>query len=309
MKISACYSHAAGLLLAAALLAALPAAAGEIIKWRDKEGNDHFSDSMADVPPEYRKQVETKEIKPAVKPREIKTTKFPWSDSAAPGGSSSAGENAEVKLKRIVVPYRAFEGTSRRIIIEVRFNGSQTAPMLLDTGAPGVVLFHNLAQRLGILDGDAGKLMVQAGGIGGSVPAILTVVERIEVGEASSEFVPVTVTPSVGGAFEGLVGMDFMSNYQMGIDSQRHQLVFQETPESAERPGGHDETWWRIQFYEFSQRKTGWRGYADRLRNGGDRGSKYMEFAEKQHTQAEKLLRRLDDYASNKGVPMSWRQY
>jgi len=40
-------------------------------------------------------------------------------------------------LKKIEVPYTAFEGTAHRVIIPVQFNGSITAKMALDTGSPG----------------------------------------------------------------------------------------------------------------------------------------------------------------------------
>ncbi|MDH5476919.1 MAG: aspartyl protease family protein [Nitrospinota bacterium] len=295
--------------LAMGLWATNLGSAGEVIKWKDKEGNVHYSDSEGEVPVEYREKIERKEYK--IKEQQKSSTPWtpPWknNDSQEFGGGSG---QAPGTLKSFVVPYRAFEGTARRIIVNVRFNGSVTAPMLLDTGAPGVLITEKLARKIGVFDNDTGKLKIRSGGIGGSIPAILTIIDKIEVGEGSVEFVPVQVTSkSMSRAFEGLVGMDFMANYKMSLDNQRHLLIFQELPKSQSRPGGHDETWWRSWFYEFSRMRTGWKQYSEQLKSSGSRGSEGASFAEDQHREADRLLSKLDSYAAQNSVPMSWRRY
>ncbi|MDH4183772.1 MAG: aspartyl protease family protein [Nitrospinota bacterium] len=306
------WSKSSLVLICAALFTLTPGllSAGEVIKWTDKEGNTHFADSMADVPPEYQKKVEKKEYKNKSQKPKTGASTAPWNSGSGQMDNRQDSFPQEQQLKSFAVPYRAFAGGSRRIIISVTFNGSVTAPMLLDTGAPGVVLSMRLAEKIGVLDGDNGKLLVKAGGIGGTVPAILSVVDKIQVGDGVSEFVPVTITPqSISSAFEGLVGMDFMANYQMGIDHRRSILYFQELPNSEERPGGHDEIWWRSQFYEFSQRRASWKDFAERAKSSTERGNEYAELAEKQYREADRLLRKLDDFAASNSVPMKWRQY
>ncbi len=53
------------------------------------------------------------------------------------------------KLSPYVIPFIAYEGTARRIIISVTFNDSVTAPMVLDTGATGMLISSKLAKNLG----------------------------------------------------------------------------------------------------------------------------------------------------------------
>ncbi len=135
-------------------------------------------------------------------------------------------KDEEQNVKSFVIPYKAYQGTARRIIIPVTFNGLVTAPMLLDTGAPGMHISYRLAEKLDIFDNDEAKLWVNIAGIGGSIPAIFTVIDTIQVGEAEDHFIPTTVTRSISGSFEGLIGMDFMANYSIHIDTKKHVLVF-----------------------------------------------------------------------------------
>ncbi|MDH5639414.1 MAG: aspartyl protease family protein, partial [Nitrospinota bacterium] len=291
------------ILLGCALIAAASVAESEVIKWTDAEGNLHYSDSVAEVPAKYRSQIERKVYKFDKQKETAKKWTPPWKQGNSARMAPPAGYEQGQQLKRFSVPYRAFEGTARRIIIDVTFNGSVTAPMLLDTGAPGVVISEALANRIGVFDGDTGKLRIRTGGIGGSTPAILTIIDRLEVGEGVSEFVPVKVTHSLSRAFEGLVGMDFMANFQMTIDNRRHLLLFQEMPESDDRPGGHDEHWWRALFYNFARMRAGWGNYMGHLKSANSRGSDKLKFAESQYSEADKLLRKLDSYAAKNSVP------
>ena len=66
--------------------------------------------------------------------------------------------------------------------------------MLLDTGSPGLLISPDLAGRLDLINESDTELLITASGIGGSVPASLTVVDSVSVGGARSEFLPATVT-------------------------------------------------------------------------------------------------------------------
>ena len=179
------------------------------------------------------------------------------------GGSRS--DNGLAGLKHSEIPYQAFEGTSRRIIIPVTLNESVSARLLLDTGSPGLMISPNLAGRLGLLDDPDGEVMVMAGGIGGSVSAILTVVDTIRVGEARSDFAPAVIAKMPSTQFEGLVGMDFMANYRIRIDVENSIVFFDELPPQLNKPGGHDEVWWRSTFQNFESLKTEWGNYLRQL--------------------------------------------
>jgi hypothetical protein len=146
--------------------------AGELYKWVDAEGTVHMTDSPSQIPPQYRNQVDRKQLQTAAEPG---------------AGAEFRKARSAADLRHFEIPYQPFGGNSRRIIIPVRLNDSVTAQLLLDTGSPGLMISPKLASRLGLLDDDQdGNLRVMTGGIGGSVPAILSVVDNVSVGEARS---------------------------------------------------------------------------------------------------------------------------
>jgi len=126
--------------------------------------------------------------------------------------TQEAGADEKPSLKVFTVPYQPLEGSARRIIVPVTLNGSVTARMALDTGAPGMVISERLAQRLGVFERDDEKLIISASGIGGTVPAILTIVDTARIGQVEDRFIPTQVTSLPDMAFEGLIGMDFRPN-------------------------------------------------------------------------------------------------
>jgi hypothetical protein len=176
--------------------------------------------------------------------------------------------------------------------------------MILDTGAPGLVIFSTLAGKLGIFGNDEGKVLAAAGGIGGNTPAIRTFIDRVQVGGAKDSFIPATIIDSIPThAFEGLIGMDFMSKYSMKIDSVKRVVVFEELSPDPNSPGGHNEQWWRGLFKEFHALRAEWRSHAAQ----GDRNNQESQLAIRQMKETDKLISKLDRYASQHSVPQAWR--
>lgn len=302
-------------LIALALVFAVGASAGEVLKWTDEDGNTHFADSLTSVPPRYRDQVEQKRYRKRTRSTVRQQSGQEENSYAA---SSSGRRERRGALARFEVPYRAYEGAARRIIIPVTFNNSVTANMVLDTGAPGMLIRPRLAEKLGIFEKDDGMLLTRSGGLGGSVPAIYTIIDRVNIGGAEDRFIPTTIAPFFGGPYEGLIGMDFMAGYSIRIDTRRHVVVFEEMAPVASMPGGHDATWWRINFHKFSKMREQWKTYSsywdERMSSTGLSGEggytrEMKEFAQRQYAEANKLFGKLDSYASHNAVPMHWRKY
>jgi len=204
----------------------------------------------------------------------------------------------------------AYKGTARRIIIPVTFNRSITVPMLLDTGAPGMHVSSRLAKRLGILDNDEGNLLTVTGGIAGTAPAIFTIIDAIQVGEAEDEFIPTVISDLKIPGFEGLVGMDFMGKYSMQLDNKKRQVILEELPQSPSRPAGHDELWWRTTFGNFKSMRDAWEQYRQANNDAGSSTTSMKElknFIDKQCSRADYLYNRLNVYASEHSVPLEWR--
>ena len=295
------------LAMAALLTAFIAAAPTGVYRFVDDQGQAHYVDSPGLVPLKYRSQIEEKVYR-----KPDASTVAPQLETEGASSLSAAAEESGGGLKRFEIPYQPYEGGARRIILPVTFNNSVTAPMLLDTGAPGILISGELAERLGLFDRDVGLLFTRTGGIGGSVPAMLTIIDTVEVGGARAEFLPTTITESISGAFEGLVGMDFMANYDINIDTRRHVLVLQQQPPRSDMPGGHDEAWWRINYHNFAALRNGWKNYLEKLKKNDTKDSshqKLIDAAESQLPEAEKLFRKLDSYAARHSAPMSWRRY
>ena len=269
-------------------------ASAEIYKWVDENGELHMATSLADVPERYRDQITRIETKAAAE------TKRPAANEA-PSVELTA---TPPKLRRFQVPYEN-QGSTRRVIIPVTFNDTVTAPMALDTGSPGMVISLGLAVKLGIFTRDSGTLLTQVGGIGGGALAILTIVDSVSVQGARDTFIPTNVMPGISEDFAGLIGMDFLSNYTISIDTRNKVVVFQEIEPQPGTRGGHDEGWWRKTFEDFRAVRDGWKDYAKTVQQRpGSEAEKLVQF---QVREAERLLLRLDLYASDNAVPRHWR--
>ncbi len=292
--------------------------ASEYYKWIDKDGTIHISDSLAGVPQKYRDQIKSESFSD---PNQSTPESKDLDKAPDPEETTPKGKGEEDRIKRIEVSYLAHGADgAKRIIIPVRLNDSVTAQMALDTGAPGMIIWSSLAERLGIFRQDEGKLRVMAGGIGGRVPAIRTIIDKVQVSGAEGRFVPTTVTPPISNSFEGLIGMDFMSNYSVEIDSEREVLVFKEMPDTLNLIGGHDENWWRATFKEFAQYRANWKKIRQEVnheikftsstnREKLKQLEKLREVADAQYKEADKLFGRLNHYASQNSVPMHWREF
>jgi hypothetical protein len=303
------------LTLAVLLAAARPVVAGEYYKWIDEAGTVHLSDSLTEVPPRYRNQIEEGLL---VEPS-LAVAMPPEEPPPAAAGETAGAPPAPPEPPKFEVNYREYEGRARRILVAARFNDRVTAPMALDTGSPDTLISAALAARLGLFDGDHGTLLIRTGGIGGSAPAIRVVLDKVEIGGAVNPFVPATVVAAaISPAFDGLIGMGFVSSYQVHIDPTRHVITFQSLPLNEDTPGGRDEQWWRNTFKDFALYRNGWQQYRDHLRrearspSGGISDPRRLQdqeaFADAQFREAEKLYDKLNRYAIQHYVPMAWRE-
>jgi hypothetical protein len=299
-------------LIATALLLSLCSKgySAEYFKWTDESGELHISDSLSNVPEKYRRGIESKRFEVS-KPS---TTASPAEPRDLHQMPLAGGEE---KLKKYEVTYTPNEGSAKRVIISARFNGSVTAPIAIDTGAPGTIISIGLAKRLGLFDEDHGRLRISTGGIGGSAPATRSIIDTVEVGGARNTFVPVTIIKQISPSFDGLLGMDFFSNYSVTIDTKRKVVIFEELPADPEHPGGHDQEWWTTLFREFAASRAQWKAYSetldkrirDSMQSSGNKDTAWKEYAETQYREADKLFDKLNSYAREHSVPMEWKQY
>jgi len=284
-----------GAVAIAALLPLAPARGQQTYKWIDSDGNIHVTSTP---PPDDSPSALPKTAPPSPEP--------------APPQTPSPAETAAPR--QYAIAYLSREGNAQRVIVQVTFNRRVTAPMILDTGASSLIISYELAEKLDLLSRDDGVLRVVTGGIGGTTPAIRSLVDSIDVGGASQRYVPVTISRRLSDKFEGVVGMDFLSHYVVSIEPGKQRVVFQERDLGPDVPGGHPESWWRATFADLRAWREVWKTYLagveQRLANGtGNRDQlvKAQEIARRQVVEADKLLDRLDRFASREAVPRHWR--
>ena len=270
--------------------------AGDLLQWVDDSGVTHFARSLESVPNQYRHRVKPE------KPNAEAISKSAVNQRVSPTAGRqevTAAGGAKPILNTFSVPFEAYEGDAQRVIVQVTFNGSVTVPMAIDTGAPGLIISPKVAQKLGLFGNDGGMVLTAAGGIGGTVPAMRTFLDTVQVGGAKDTFIPATIMNSVSESFEGLIGMVFMSRYSFKIDSLKQVVVFEEVQPDPNAPGGRNERWWRSQFKELHALRDAWMKHS----LDGQPG----EFADRQVKEAEKLLSKLERHASLNSVPQAWR--
>jgi hypothetical protein len=218
------------------------------------------------------------------------------------------------------IAYDPYEGSTQRVIINVTLNGRVQARLAVDTGAPKTIISGALAERLGLTNQTSAGVWTRARGIGGSTPAIRTIIETIRVGDIEQQFFPTTIVPELSTAFEGLIGMDFLSLFVMHIDPARRLLILEDVAPTSIVYGQRNEQWWRSNYTELASLRRGWRDYAEQLNKaiessnitagGGIEDARLMlDFARRQDLEAERLFDQLNRRAILYFVPMNWREY
>lgn len=290
----------------------LSAFAGQLYQWTDSNGTIHYSDAPVTGQPTIQLDNPSPEGTTPPPPRRAPSTGSP----PGPSASHEIAPPASSGPKRYEIPYIPNEGSARRIIVKATFNGTTTAPIAIDTGSPETVISFDLAKRLGLLNPDAAHLWTIAGGVGGDVPALASIIDTISIGGAEQRFFVTTVTDSLSYAFDGVIGMDFLASYSTHVDPSRHLFILQELPPGAERYGGHDEEWWRSQFQELASMKEQWKEAGQRYEEEISRSgiepieAKEVEaFDDQQYEEAGKMFDTLNHYASELAVPMAWRSF
>lgn len=300
------------LLLALLLISSL-ATAGEIYKWRDAQGKLHFTDSEAKIPAAYRDQAHKHRPDASFSTVHRPEATAPATSSTP---SSSAASSATGQAPSFSIPYLDREGAASRIIINVTFNGRVTAPILVDTGSPGLVISAGLASQLGLFKHDGSRMMVAIAGVGGSTVALRTIVDKLQIGAATEEFVPAHIVERMAEAYAGLIGMDVLSGYNLNIDTVHRRLVATVNPAAQNLPGGHGQLWWQALFQEFNYYNDFWKRQED-LINDSDSGyhslptsdfNQVREFIEFQRNESRTLLQKLDRQARWNSVPRYWRR-
>ncbi|GMV40458.1 MAG: hypothetical protein AMXMBFR64_21740 [Myxococcales bacterium] len=143
------------------------------------------------------------------------------------------GACERASLKDAVVAV-SFDRREEVIIVDARVNSAHTGRFIVDTGASSVVITQDLAEKVGVSDVlRSSPVFVQtAGGVVNAFPARL---ESVDVHGATVSDLPVLVCETMGDDVDGLLGINFLSRFNVSIDHELGQLTFQ--PKQARQRG------------------------------------------------------------------------
>jgi clan AA aspartic protease (TIGR02281 family) len=277
-------------------LALAPFAAGaEIYQWTDEQGRIHYTQDLSQVPARHRSQAELRALAPREAER-LQTYSHPA--APAPARRGAAAPSAD-RGREIRVPV-ARAGTG--MVVNVRIDGSVTAPFLVDTGATDVLIPAPLAERLGLRAGPdtRTKRYSTANGV---VTHATVMLRSVDLGGAVVENVPASISPSME---IGLLGLSFFNHFHYSIDAAAGvlTLVPNDLAESGAIRGGRSEAQWRAEYqnlhariaaveHEYAAKSTSKARERDRL--------------EAQRADLLGELALLEGEADLARVPMTWR--
>lgn len=126
------------------------------------------------------------------------------------------------KPEPITVPVTKIGGS---MVVQVLFNNSVDAHLIVDTGATMTVISYDLGIELGLLSGSDVSLNT-VNTAGGSVQVSMTKVGKIQVGSATASNVAVAIhdLPDGISGVSGLLGMSFLKNFEVTLDADRGLL-------------------------------------------------------------------------------------
>lgn len=174
----------------------------EYYRWVDDNGVLHITDNLHNVPSTKRGSA-----------NRIQTPENPR--------SAEPEVKAPSPVHKASVP---FERNGNIVIVPVILNNRQSTKLVVDTGASYTFISHALARELAIdISRDAKTLPFHTAN--GVVEAPLAKLESIAVGGLEIKNLTAAVhdtTPDAHAA--GLLGLNFLSNFRMDIDTQRGVL-------------------------------------------------------------------------------------
>ena len=177
-----------------------PLSAAEYYRWIDQNGVVHFTDNLHNIPEKQRAsaaRIQTKE-----------NPRSPEAEKPAVVGKAS-------------VP---IEKHGQVVVIEATLNGKTSAKFVVDTGASYTMISSAVARELNI-DVSQNPRTMPFQTANGLIQAPLTNLDSIAVGGMEIKNLTAAVHDAVPDPnVSGLLGLNFLSNFRMDIDTQKGVL-------------------------------------------------------------------------------------
>ena len=272
----------------------LPAGEAGIYSFKDENGKTHYTDDVSKIPEEYR------EVRKGFRKHKeaLKDTDSPPPPALAPvapvemPGLPTRGGAVEVPLAP----------SGNNYLVDVLFNDSVEAKLILDTGASLVDISTEVARKLGYFPGSI-SVKRTFNTANGAVQHPIVAMPTVKVGNARSVLVDASINDSFEG-IDGLLGMSFLGDYKFEIDRSNNLLVLKPLTKGEMEWGGKPGSWWkkRFEFYNKSINDYG-RGAKQLRRNRDPRAAEYTNLAE----YYQDVKKRLENHARRSGVPEKYR--
>jgi clan AA aspartic protease (TIGR02281 family) len=176
-----------------------PASAVEFYRWVDQNGVIHFTDNFHNIPDQQRPKV-----------GRIQGIESPRSQQPAPASLTKAS-----------VP---FEKQGQVVIVEATLNNKTAAKFIVDTGASYTMISSATAKELSI-DAGENNQTVPFQTANGLIQAPLINLQSVTVGGMEINNLTAAIHDVVpDGKVSGLLGLNFLSNFRMDIDTEKGLL-------------------------------------------------------------------------------------
>jgi clan AA aspartic protease (TIGR02281 family) len=126
-----------------------------------------------------------------------------------------------------------FSTSNGHMVVPVLLNDAAEARLVFDTGAEMTVLSRKTAEGLGLRPGGQRPVRLQT--IASQIQAPVATLSSLQCGEMRRTNLPVAVVDfDLGRQVDGILGMDFLGNYTISIESESSRIVLK--PRGASSP-------------------------------------------------------------------------
>jgi aspartyl protease family protein len=177
----------------------------DLFRWTDDKGVVHFTDNLHNIPEKYR--AGSSRIKAKEPPQEQRSS------------SSASGKTAVPLQTRGAI-----------VAVSASLNDTLSLNLVIDTGATYTMISRSAAKSLGV-DLEAKLPTVSFRTANGVIQAPIIALQSVEVGGMRVANLEAAVHDVFeDSALSGLLGLNFLGNFRMDIDTGKGVLVLEKRP-------------------------------------------------------------------------------
>ena len=182
------------------LTGASVAVASQFYRWVDQHGVVHFTDNLHNIPGDRRGDAVRIQAKESPKAKDL-TRASPPTKASIP-----------------------FEKHGQVVVIDARLNNKASAKLVVDTGASYTMISNAIAKELNVQpSGSQSALSFQTAA--GIIQAPVVTLQSIIVGGMEVKDLAAAIHDiAPGSAVAGLLGLNFLSNFRLDIDTENGVL-------------------------------------------------------------------------------------